>query len=100
MGRLKYLKQSRLAGFTWVLEAGIVIGEDMGAMLPGHPIKPLFTALGKNNRIRGANGRQIVFIRLPAGTKDIGVRLVAGMKRENHQYPNLRSALVSRVQFF
>ena len=100
MGGPESLKKSRLSGFSWVLKSRIIVGEDMRDILSDHAVERFPASLWQNHGIGGNDGRQILFIRIPTGTKNVAVGLEAGMKRENHQYPNLRNALVSRVQFF
>jgi hypothetical protein len=85
MGGLQGLKKFGLAGFAWIFKAGVVVGEDMRTILFGHAVKGLATALGQNHGLGAAHGRRIILIRLPAGTKDVGVGLETGMKRDNHQ---------------
>ena len=45
-------------------------------------------------------GHPIIGIRLPAGAQPVDIRFIARVKGQDHQYPNLRSALVSLVQCF
>ena len=100
MGGVQILKKSGLSGFSRILKPGIIVRKNMGIVLPGHVVKWVPASLGQNDGIGGTDGGEVFFFRLPTGTKNVDIGIKAGMIRENHQYPNLRNALVSLVQFF
>jgi hypothetical protein len=79
MGRLQGVKKPGLSGFSRVLKPDVIVGKNMGAVVPGHLVKRFPASLGQNDGIGLADGGQVFFIRLPAGTKTVDVARITGM---------------------
>jgi hypothetical protein len=74
------LKQPGLAELAREIEAGIIIGKDMGAVLAAHPVEGFTAPLRDNNGAGLADSAPILIIRQPTSTKDVPVGHYIRMK--------------------
>jgi hypothetical protein len=83
-------EQLNLAGFSRELKAGVVVREDVRAVVARGPVEPQRATLGQDNGTGAPDGRHVGRGGLPAGAQPVHVAFDQRVKGEDHRAVEFR----------